>query len=60
MNDFGLSIELAKTIGREQQQEAAKHRLLRQIEAGQPRMTNRLGMHIGKLVMTLALALKLR
>jgi hypothetical protein len=60
MNDFNLSIELAETIGRERQKEAEKHRLLRQVQAGQPGVTSHLGMHIGKLVMALVIALKLR
>jgi hypothetical protein len=60
VNDLTLSFELAKTIGRERQEEAAKHRLLRQIEVGRPRVLNHLWLHIGELLMTLALALRPR
>jgi hypothetical protein len=55
-----LSVEFAKTINQEHREEAAKHRLLRQIEAGRPHVLNHLGLHIGELMMALALALRLR
>jgi hypothetical protein len=60
VNSYLLSIELAKMIDRERQAEAEKHRLLRQVQAERPRVLNRLGLYIDKLVMALALALKLR
>lgn len=60
MNHCLLSIELAKTIDHERVEVAQKHRLLRQVQAERSRVLNRLGLHIGELVMALALALKLR
>jgi hypothetical protein len=60
MNGRNLSIELAKSIGLERQQEAAKHRLVRQIEAGQPPEGSPFGLHIGRIVMIAALLLNLR
>ena len=60
MSSCLLSIELAKTIDRERREEAEKHRLLRQVQTGRPRALNRLGLCVGELVMTLALALRLR
>ena len=60
MSNLLLSVEYAKTINLEHREEAAKHRLLRQIEAGRPSVLNHLGSYIGELVMVLALALGLR
>jgi hypothetical protein len=60
MGDLLLSVKLAKTIGHKRQEEAEKHRLLRQIQAERPRVLNHFGLHIGELVMALALALRLR
>jgi hypothetical protein len=60
VNTLIFSVEYAKMLNQEDREEAAKHRLLRQIEAGQPRVLNHFGLHIGELVMALALALRLR
>ncbi len=59
VDDF-LMFELAEMIGRERRQEAEKYRLLRQIQAERPRVLNAFGLYFGKLVMALAIALRLR
>ena len=60
MNTLLFSVEYAKTLNQEDREKAAKHRLLRQIAARQPRVTNGVGLHITELVMALALALGVR
>ena len=60
MNTYLMNVELAKAIDRVRQDEAEKRRLLRQIQTGQASVQNHLGLHIGKLAMALAIALRLR
>ena len=60
VNSFLLAIELAKTINREHQEEAKKHRLLQQVRAERPGVLNYLESYSGRLAMALALALRLQ
>jgi hypothetical protein len=60
MSNLLFSVEYAKTINLEHREEAAKRRVLRQIEVGRPTVLNHLGLHFGELVMALALVLRMR
>jgi hypothetical protein len=60
MYSYQLNVELAKAIDRDRQEKAEKLRLHRQVQAGRPRVLDSLGLHIGELVIALALALRLR
>jgi hypothetical protein len=60
VNNPQFSVDFAKTLNQADREEAAKHRLLRQIDSGRPRVFKQLGLQIGKLALALALALKLR
>jgi hypothetical protein len=60
VRDIRMARRLAETIRRERRAEAEKHRLLQQVQAGQPGVLDRLGRHIGQLVIAVALTLKLR
>ena len=52
-----VTVEYAKMINREHREEAAKNRLLRQIEARRPCVLNCLGLHIGELVIAVLIQL---
>jgi hypothetical protein len=60
VNSYLLSIEMAKSINRERREEAEHHRLARLAQAGQPDTLDRVARSIGKFVLALALALRLR
>jgi hypothetical protein len=60
VNSYLLSIEMAKSINRERREEAENHRLARLAQAGQPNTLDRAARRFGKLVVALALALRLR
>jgi hypothetical protein len=60
MNDLTFSIDLAKTMVNDREREAQSYMLLRKVQTRQPQEANPLGRHIGRFVLALALALRLR
>ena len=55
-----LSVDLAKIIDHERLERAETDRLYRHVQAGRPSALNRYVLGVGKLLMALSLALKLR
>jgi hypothetical protein len=60
MNDLTFSIDLAKTMVNDREREAQNYLLLRRVQPRQSKGTNPLARHIGRFVLALALALRLR
>lgn len=60
MNDLAFSIDLAKMMVNDREREVQNYLHLRRLLPRQPKGANPLGRHIGRFVLALALALRLR